>query len=106
VRPNAQKIDASQTNRALLLSDGAVVDSKPQLEIYADDVKCSHGASVGQLDLDQLFYLRARGLDPVEARALLTYAFASELLERLPLPVLRESLEARLLAWLPRRPGS
>ena len=63
VRPDAQKIDASQTNRALLLSDGAVLDSKPQLEIYADDVKCSHGASIGQLDPDQIFYLRARGLD-------------------------------------------
>ena len=103
VRPDAQKIDASQTNRALLLADGAVVDSKPQLEIYADDVKCSHGASIGQLDGDQLFYLRSRGLDDVEARALLTYAFASEVLERLPLPKLRDSLEATLLAWLPRK---
>ncbi|HTO09390.1 MAG TPA: Fe-S cluster assembly protein SufD [Myxococcota bacterium] len=100
VRPHAQKIDAAQTNRALLLSDGAVVDSKPQLEIYADDVKCSHGASVGQLDPDQLFYLRARGLDAASARALLTWAFASEVLERLPLPALRDSLEATLLAWL------
>ena len=100
VRPHAQKIDAAQTNRALLLSDGAVVDSKPQLEIYADDVKCSHGASVGQLDADQLFYLRARGLDLAAARSLLTYAFASEVLERLPLPALRESLERSLLSWL------
>jgi len=103
VRPGAQKIDAAQTNRALLLSDGAVVDSKPQLEIYADDVKCSHGASIGQLDPDQLFYLRSRGLDPVAARALLSFAFASEVLERLPLPALREALEERLLAWLPRK---
>jgi Fe-S cluster assembly protein SufD len=100
VRPHAQKIDASQTNRALLLSDGAVIDSKPQLEIYADDVKCSHGASVGQLDPDQIFYLRARGLGETEARALLTWAFASEVLGKLPSAVLRESLERDLLAWL------
>jgi Fe-S cluster assembly protein SufD len=106
VRPDAQKIDASQTNRALLLADGAVLDSKPQLEIYADDVKCSHGASIGQLDLDELFYLRARGLDLAAARALLTYAFASEVLEKLPLPALRESLEARLLSWLPAAGGA
>jgi Fe-S cluster assembly protein SufD len=101
VRPDAQKIDASQTNRALLLSDGAVLDSKPQLEIYADDVKCSHGASVGQLDPDQIFYLRARGLSLERARALLTFAFASEVLAKLPLAALRESLEATLLEWLP-----
>jgi Fe-S cluster assembly protein SufD len=100
VRPHAQKSDAEQSNRALLLSDGAVVDSKPQLEIYADDVKCSHGASVGQLDPDQLFYLRARGLDLAAARSLLTFAFASEVLERLPLAALRESLEESLLSWL------
>ena len=101
VRPDAQKIDASQTNRALLLSDGAVLDSKPQLEIYADDVKCSHGASIGQLDPDQIFYLRARGLDLAAARALLSFAFASQVLARLPLAKLRESLEARVHAWLP-----
>lgn len=101
VRPDAQKIDASQTNRTLLLSDGAVVDSKPQLEIYADDVKCSHGASVGQLDPDQIFYLRTRGLDLERARALLSFAFASEVLAKLPLETLRESLERVVLAWLP-----
>ena len=101
VRPDAQKTDASQTNRALLLSDGAVLDSKPQLEIYADDVKCSHGASIGQLDPDQIFYLRARGLDLARARALLSAAFAGEVLARLPLPALRESLEARVHDWLP-----
>jgi Fe-S cluster assembly protein SufD len=100
VRPHAQKIDAAQTNRALLLSDGAVVDSKPQLEIYADDVKCSHGASVGQLDPDQLFYLRARGLDLPAARSLLTFGFASEVLDKLPLPALRESLAHAALSWL------
>jgi Fe-S cluster assembly protein SufD len=101
VRPDAQKIDASQTNRALLLSDGAVLDSKPQLEIYADDVKCSHGASIGQLDPDQIFYLRARGLGLERARALLTFAFASQVLARLPLADLRESLESRVHGWLP-----
>ena len=101
VRPDAQKIDASQTNRALLLSDRAVLDSKPQLEIYADDVKCSHGASIGQLDPDQIFYLRARGLDLAAARALLSFAFASQVLARLPIAELRESLEARVHAWLP-----
>jgi Fe-S cluster assembly protein SufD len=100
VRPHAQKIDAAQTNRVLLLSDGAVVDSKPQLEIYADDVKCSHGASIGQLDPDQIFYLRTRGLELVRARALLTFAFASEVLARLPVPALRESLERSVLSWL------
>jgi Fe-S cluster assembly protein SufD len=102
VRPHAQKIDAVQTNRALLLSDRAVIDSKPQLEIYADDVKCSHGASIGQLDEAQLFYLRSRGLDLPAARALLTQAFASEVLAQLPVESLRSSLEAALLEWLPR----
>ena len=100
VRPDAQKIDAAQTNRALLLADGAVVDSKPQLEIYADDVKCSHGASVGQLDSDALFYLRSRGLGEPEARALLTSAFASEVLEKLPASELRAHIEKDLLGWL------
>jgi Fe-S cluster assembly protein SufD len=102
VRPDAQKISADQTNRALLLSDRATINSKPQLEIYADDVKCSHGASIGQLDDEQLFYLRARGLDLETARALLTVGFASEVLEKLPHEALRASLERALLGWLPR----
>jgi Fe-S cluster assembly protein SufD len=102
VRPDAQKSDARQINRALLLADGAQVDTKPQLEIYADDVKCSHGASVGQLDEAQLFYLRARGIAEAEARALLTAAFAREVIDRLPLAALRSGLEARVLDWLPR----
>jgi Fe-S cluster assembly protein SufD len=101
VRPHAQKIAAEQTNRALLLSDRATINSKPQLEIYADDVKCSHGASIGQLDDAQLFYLRARGLDLDTARALLTAAFASDVLQSLPHEALRVSLERALLAWLP-----
>ncbi len=106
VRPDAQKISADQTNRALLLSDRATINSKPQLEIYADDVKCSHGASIGQLDAAQLFYLRARGLDLATARALLTVAFASEVIERLPHEELRASLERTLLGWLPTGAGS
>ncbi len=102
VRPDAQKISADQTNRALLLSDQAAINSKPQLEIYADDVKCSHGASIGQLDDAQLFYLRARGLDLETARALLTVGFAREVIDRLPSEALRASLETVLLGWLPR----
>ena len=101
VRPHAQKIDAAQSSRALLLSDHARVNAKPQLEIYADDVRCSHGATIGQLDADQLFYLRSRGLGLAEARALLTFGFASEVLAGLPVTALRESLERDLLAWLP-----
>jgi len=78
VRPDAQKIDAFQSNNNLLLSENATIDSKPQLEIYADDVKCSHGCTIGQLDDDALFYMRSRGIREKEARAVLTYAFASE----------------------------
>src|ERR1700716_2693288 len=80
VRPKAQKPDARQSNRNLLLSENAEIDTKPQLEIYADDVKCSHGATVGQLDENQLFYLRCRGLPETAARNLLTYAFAEEII--------------------------
>ena len=78
VRPDAQKIDAFQANNNLLLSEKATIDSKPQLEIYADDVKCSHGCTIGQLDDDALFYMRSRGIREKEAEAVLTYAFASE----------------------------
>jgi Fe-S cluster assembly protein SufD len=98
VRPDAQKSDAIQTNRALLLSDGAQVDTKPQLEIHADDVQCSHGASIGQLDAGQLFYLRSRGIPEPEARRLLTAAFAREALAGIGLPALVQSLESQLLA--------
>ena len=83
VRKNAQKIDAFQSNNNLLLSDNSTIDSKPQLEIYADDVKCSHGCTVGQLDENALFYLRSRGIRHDEAKAVLTYLFASEVLENL-----------------------
>jgi len=87
VRPGAQKTDAAQVSSNLLLSDDATVDTRPQLEILADDVKCSHGGTVGQLDDDALFYLRSRGLDRPTARALLTWAFAAEVVERLPAAV-------------------
>jgi len=84
VRPEAQKTDGKQTNRTLLLSDQAKVDTKPQLEIFADDVKCTHGATVGQLEAQALFYCRSRGLSEQDARTLLTYAFAADVLEQIP----------------------
>jgi Fe-S cluster assembly protein SufD len=93
VRRGAQLTNSAQSSRNLLLSDKAHVDTKPQLEIFADDVKCAHGATVGQLDADQLFYLRSRGLSLARARDLLTYAFAAELIDRIPVPSLVESLE-------------
>ena len=93
VRPEAQKTDAKQTNRNLLLSDGARVDTKPQLEIFADDVKCTHGATVGRLDDVALFYLRSRGIPESAARTLLTYAFAAEVVEEVALEPVRLELE-------------
>ncbi|MEB0284691.1 SufD family Fe-S cluster assembly protein, partial [Sphingomonas sp. 10B4] len=80
VRPGAQHSDAQQSNRNLLLTNKAHIDTKPQLEIFASDVKCTHGATVGQLDDDGLFYLQSRGLSRAAARNLLTYAFAAELI--------------------------
>ena len=100
VRPDAQKIDANQTNRTLLLSSQAEINTKPQLEIWADDVKCSHGASVGQLDRDQLFYLQTRGIGFEEGRALLTLAFAGEVISQLPLAELRARLDEYLHGWV------
>jgi Fe-S cluster assembly protein SufD len=104
VRPQAQKTDAKQTNQTLLLSDDATINTKPQLEIYADDVKCTHGATVGQLDDEQLFYLRARGIGLEQARALLTFAFANDIIGRIKVASLREQLEGALLtsSHLPR----
>jgi Fe-S cluster assembly protein SufD len=102
VRPDAQKTDAKQTNRALLLTDDAVINTKPQLEIFADDVKCTHGAAIGQLDEDALFYLQARGLTLSEARDLLIHAFAGEILQRVQIEPLRQALEAELYAQLAR----
>jgi Fe-S cluster assembly protein SufD len=102
VRPDAQKTDAKQTNRALLLSDNASINTKPQLEIFADDVKCTHGAAIGQLDEDALFYLRARGLTYVEARDLLIHAFAGQILEGVRIEPLKRALEADLFTQLAR----
>jgi Fe-S cluster assembly protein SufD len=90
VRPDAQKTDAEQSNPNLLVADGAEINSKPQLEIHADDVKCSHGATIGRLDADALFYLRSRGIDLERARLVLTRGFAVEVLEQLPAPALRD----------------
>ncbi len=97
VYPDAQKTDAKQTNQTLLLSEDATINTKPQLEIYADDVKCTHGATVGQLDAEALFYLRSRGLANSEARALLTYAFANDIIRRLKTVTLRDEVETLLL---------
>ncbi len=98
VRPDAQRTDARQTNKNLLLSEDATIDSKPQLEIFADDVKCAHGAAVGQLDPDAVFYLASRGLGPETARRLLTYGFASEITSEVQIEPLRAQLDALLLA--------
>ena len=102
VHPGAQKTDSKQTNNNLLLSDEALINTKPQLEIYADDVKCTHGATIGQLDRDAIFYLRSRGLDEKSARSLLIYAFAGEVVRHVEAPELREQLDRYLLQWLPR----
>jgi len=99
VRPDAQKTDAKQTNKNLLLSDKAVIDTKPQLQIYADDVKCTHGATIGQLDNDAIFYLRSRGIGPEDARNMLTYAFANDILSRIKIDAVRTHLDAALLSW-------
>ncbi len=100
VRKDAQKTDAKQTNKTLLLSDEATIDTKPQLEIFADDVKCTHGATVGYLDDEQLFYLRARGIGKEEANDLLTFAFASDVINRVHIEPLREQLDAMVHAKL------
>jgi len=98
VRRDAQQIEAEQTNKNLLLADGASVETRPQLEIYADDVKCSHGAAIGQLDEKALFYMRQRGLDERQARSLLTYGFGSEVLATLGDDELRARLEQAVLS--------
>ena len=102
VRLDAQKTDAKQTNRALLLSDDCTINSNPQLEIFADDVKCTHGAAVGQLDEEAMFYLQARGLTRLEARDMLLHAFAGEVLEGLKIPALREQIETNFFTALAR----
>ncbi len=103
VRPDAQKTDAKQTNKALLLSEDAQINTKPQLEIFANDVKCTHGAAVGQMDEEVILYLRARGIGEREARHVLIRAFAGDVLNHMPLAPLRASieddLERRLQEW-------
>ena len=94
VRKDAQKTDAKQTNKVLLLSDDATIDTKPQLEIFADDVKCTHGATIGQLDATQLFYLRSRGIPLDQARRLLTFAFANDVVNRIKIEAIRAELES------------
>ncbi|HVP28772.1 MAG TPA: Fe-S cluster assembly protein SufD [Myxococcota bacterium] len=106
VRKEAQKTDSRQTNKNLLLSRDAEADSKPQLEISADDVKCSHGSTIGQLEEDALFYLRARGIDEVEARRLLLRAFASEVTQAIREEPVRSEVEALLLARLRLEPSA
>ena len=97
VQPLAQKTDAKQTNKNLLLSDDATANTKPQLEIYADDVKCTHGATIGQLDQESIFYLRSRGIGPETARRMLIHAFAGEIIERIRHEAAREELNQ--LVW-------
>jgi Fe-S cluster assembly protein SufD len=97
VRPIAQKTDAKQTNKNLLLSDDATADTKPQLEIYADDVKCTHGATIGQLNAESIFYLRSRGLGTETARRMLIHAFAGEIIERIKCEPAREVVDK--LVW-------
>ena len=101
VRQDAQKTDAKQTNKALLLSDDANINSKPELEIFANDVKCTHGAAIGQLDEAAMFYLRSRGLGISESRAMLVHAFAGDILNRVKIEPVRAYLDAILTARLP-----
>jgi Fe-S cluster assembly protein SufD len=106
VRPDAQKTDAKQSNRNLLLSDQALVHTRPQLEIYANDVKCTHGATIGRLDADAMFYLRSRGIGEDEARDVLIHAFLKELLDRITVPSIRAGIEAEVERRLPRPGGA
>ena len=93
----AQGTDAYQQNKNILLSESARVNTKPQLEIYADDVKCSHGATIGQLDEDALFYLQARGIDKTAAHRMMLEAFAGDILSRIKIDGLRDALPSRVL---------
>ena len=93
VRKDAQKTDSKQTNKNLVLSDEAVINTKPELQILADDVRCTHGATIGQLDAESMFYLQSRGIARPDARNLLIYAFAQDIADRIKLPALRDTLE-------------
>ena len=97
VRQGAQLTDSEKSSRNLLLTGKAHVDTKPQLEIFADDVKCVHGATIGQLDSDEVFYLKSRGLSDAAARSLLTYAFAGEIIDRIKVDSLKHQLQQRVL---------
>ena len=103
VRPDAQKTVSRQVNKNLLLSETAIVDSKPTLEIHNDDVKCNHGSTIGQLEEEPMFYLRSRGLGEEEARTLLVYAFASEIVDRIRIEPLREQIRRTMFQQLPDR---
>jgi Fe-S cluster assembly protein SufD len=102
VRKNAQKTNAKQTNKNLVLSENAMINTKPELQILADDVRCTHGATVGQLDEEALFYLRTRGIDKKDARNLLIYAFARDVIERIGISEVRDYLEKALFDTLAR----
>ena len=103
VQPGAQKTDAKMASHALMLSEEAETDNKPELEIYADDVQCGHGATAGDLDEDLLFYLRARGIPRAEAEALLIQAFVGDAIEGIEHAGLREALMESVQAWLKAR---
>ncbi len=105
VRPDAQKTVSRQTNKNLLLSDTAIVDSKPTLEIFNDDVKCNHGSTIGQLEEEPLFYLRSRGIGEKDARDMLVYAFASEIVDRMKLEPVREQIRRTMFRQMPERGG-
>lgn len=100
VRKDAQKTDSKQTNKNLVLSNEAVINTKPELQILADDVRCTHGATIGQIDPEAMFYLQSRGIPKREARSLLTFAFAQDILDRIKVPALRESLGRMLFEKL------
>ncbi|HUI80283.1 MAG TPA: Fe-S cluster assembly protein SufD [Bryobacteraceae bacterium] len=104
VRKDAQKTDSKQTNKNLVLSDDAVIDTKPELQILADDVRCTHGATIGQLDAESLFYLQSRGIGKNEARDVLTYAFAQDIIDRVKVPALKDHLEKVLFEKFHERP--
>jgi Fe-S cluster assembly protein SufD len=106
VRPDAQKTDSKQSDKNLLLSEDAVINTKPQLEIFADDVKCTHGATIGQIDAEAIFYLRSRGIGLEEARNLLVVAFAGEIIDRVKFQPLRDRLRAELAARLAQGGGT
>ncbi|MCH7681467.1 SufD family Fe-S cluster assembly protein, partial [candidate division KSB1 bacterium] len=97
VRPDAQKTNALQSNKTLLLTDDASINAKPQLEIFADDVKCTHGATIGQLDDEAMFYLRARGIGEEMAGAMLRHAFISDVLENIKIEEVRERMDAHII---------